>query len=531
MALLAGSKKLNMLLHVVKRRRLVLLLLLCMWAIHLPAKDSRVNMTTELYPKINGTSNVSVATLIKGSEFHDDSKAGIKTLNSLKSFTMLAGVAQVIILVEDSQSCASIPKELSLNIKCVALELRCRHATLIKPTMGCIFHQLRAVATTEVLVFVNSDIVLFDGLMAAVHTLKSTLKRYVIVGRRLDVQHDVRVDVQNRLAHLALERNALHSGILHGDYGLDYFVMKTEHLPTDFPEFLIGTWRWDNTLLALLMSRGFDILDGTSVITALHQGLNSAQKADHTRRVGAEYNDELAYRYMRRAYLVGRVDAADYELKMLDHRLTIVPKPQHRLHSLQKCILRQVSLGKPLLLLLTTTHDLKTLSQMQEWLSTIKGTNHLFLAGNRDDERIISKLNAKVCHVSTEKINERIRPEAALQATNLLKVAQLGVDLVFSLVFAHEPKGITEVLSPIHFGHLSVHLYEANTVIKISSGEAGQEYLRKVAHCQERVSSRVWRCLPCFYSKRKRREFLERRYIQCFHRVWTTSLSINYNSY
>jgi hypothetical protein len=528
MALLAGSKKFNMFL--LKARRLLLLLLLCMWTLHFPANDARANITTELYPKINGTSNVSVATLIKGSEFHDDSKDAIKTLNSLKSFTMLRGVTQVIILVEDSQSCASISKELSFSIKCVALEHRCHHATLFKPTMGCIFQQLRAVATTEALVFVNSDIVLFDGLMAAVHTLKSTLKKYIIVGRRLDVQHDVQVDVQNRLAHVALERNALHRGILHGDYGLDYFVMKTEHLPTDFPEFLIGTWRWDNTLLASFMSRGFDILDGTSVITALHQGLNSAQKADHTRRVGATYNDELAYSYMRRAYLVGRVDAADYELQMLDDRLAIVPKPQHRLHSLHKCILKQVSLGKPLLLLLTTTHDLKTLSQMQEWLSIIKGTNYLFLAGNRDDERTISNLNAKVCLVAPGKIDERSHPEVALQATNLLKVAQLGVDLVFSLVFAHDPTGITEVLSPIHFGHFSVHLYEANTVIKISSGEAGQEYLRKVAHCQERVSSRIWRCLPCFYSKRKHRELLERRYIQCFHRVWTRG-SINYNSH
>lgn len=526
MALLAGPKKLNMLLRAVKRCRLVLLLLLCMWTLHLPANDSRVNMTTELYPKINdGTSNVSVATLIKGSEFHDDSKEAIKTLNSLKSFTMLAGVAQVIVLVEDSPSCASIPKELSLNIKCVALEHRCRHATLFKPTMGCIFDQLRTVATTEVLVFVNSDIVLFDGLMAAVHALKSTLKRYVIVGRRLDVQHDVQVDVQNRLAHLALERNALHMGILHGDHGLDYFVMKTEHLPIDFPEFLIGTWRWDNTLLALLMSRGFDILDGTSVITALHQGLNSAKKAEHRRRVGAEYNDELAYRYMRRAYSVGRVDAADYELKMLHHRLMIVPKPHHRLHSLHKCILRQVSLVEPLLLLSTATLDLKRTRQLRDEMLQMKQKNYLFLAGSVADEEIISKLNAKVCYAPSEKISTHSDPAAALVEANnnLLKVAQLGLDLVFSLAIPHEPDELTEVLSPIHFGQISMNLYETNIVIKISGEEIGLEYLHKVAHCQKQKLSRIWRCLHCAFSASHRIDWLERRYIHCFHNVWIVS--------
>jgi len=500
-------------------RHLFLLGLLCIfsWMLHLPLNDPTVQIATELYPKVNGTSNISVATLIRGSEFQDNSKDAIKTLNSLRSYTMLHGVAEVIVLVEDSQSCALVPKELSI-IKCEALERGCRHATFFKPTMGCIFRQLRRVATTEVLVFVNSDIVLFDGLMAAVHKLKAVFKKYVIIGRRLDVRHEVQVDVQNKPAHLALERNVLKNGVLHGNHGLDYFVMKAEHLPTDFPEFLIGTWRWDNTLLALFMSRGFDILDGTSVITALHQGVNSGQKADHSRRIGSEYNDKLAYGCMRGAFFLGRVDAADYELRMLDHRLAIISKPQHRLHNLHKCILRQVSLVKPLLVFLTITRDLETLSQMQDWLSTIKDKNHLFLVRNRDDERMVSKLNAKVCHISPEKLRKLSDPEASLRATNLLEVAQLGVDLVFSLVFPYEPTAIAEVLSPLHFGQLSVHLYETNTVIKMSSAESGKEYLQKVAHCQRQISSRIWLCFGCFFSTRKRRNLLERRYIQCFRR-------------
>ena len=382
------------------------------------------------------------------------------------------------------------------------------------------FRQLRTIAKTEVLVFVNSDIVLFDGVIAAAQTLESTLKKSVIVGRRLDVPYKVHINARNKLN---LERNARKKGVLHGDYGLDYFIMKTEHLPTDFPEFLIGTWRWDNVLLALLVTQGFDILDGTSVITALHQGVNSAEEADHTLRVGSVYNDELAYSYMRRAYLVGRVNAADYELQMHDNHLALVPRPHHELLGLHKCILRQVSMVKPLLVLSTSTLDLKKLKKVEDWILQHEATNYLFLAGGVRHGEMFSKLNAKVCYASIHKFGTHSDLGAALQATNLLKVAQLGIDIAFSLMFMNEHQDVTEVLSPKHFHQSSLHLYDKNVVMTISAGEAGLAYLQKVVQCQRRAVLRVWLCLRCFFSASERRDMLERQYLRCFHRVWTIS--------
>jgi len=476
--------------------------------------------TVDLYPETTSTSKISVATLVRGSEFGDSTPQAMKTLNSLKSFVMLRDIAQVIVLVEDSGSCAHLPDELSLRVRCAMLASGCHHAFFHKPTIGCVLRQLRSMTTTDVLVFVNSDIVLFDGLMAAIHTLENVSKKYVMVGRRLDVKPGFKVDVRNKLTHKKLELHAREVGFLHGDYGLDYFVMKTEDFPIDLPEFLIGTWRWDNTLLALLMAQSFDVVDGTSVVTAIHQGVNSAQKANHTLRIGAEYNDKLAAACMRKAYILGRVNAADFELQMRHSNLALVPKTHDRVYSLYKCMIRRISFGDPLLVFLANSTHLERLSEMQEWIFSMREINYIIISGDVDDADIISKSEAKVCYAPIAAQSNQLGPLIPATAASLLDVAQLGVDLAFSQVFPIDAEQAKEVLSPVRFGQTSLHVYETNMIVNIVAGEVGLEYLRRVARCQKRASVRVRLCMKCFFSAETRRNLLGRRYMQCFNKVW-----------
>jgi hypothetical protein len=292
--------------------------------------------------------------------------------------------------------------------------------------------------------------------------------------------------------------------------------MKTEDFPIDLPEFLIGTWRWDNTLLALLMAQSFDVVDGTSVVTAIHQGVNSAQKADHTLRIGAEYNDKLAAACMRKAYILGRVNAADFELQMRHSNLALVPKTHDRVYSLYKCMIRRISFGDPLLVFLANSTHLERLSEMQEWIFSMREINYIIISGDVDDADIISKSEAKVCYAPIAAQSNQLGPLIPATAASLLDVAQLGVDLAFSQVFPIDAEQAKEVLSPVRFGQTSLHVYETNMIVNIVAGEVGLEYLRRVVHCQKRASVRIRLCIKCFFSAVTRRNLLGRRYMQCF---------------
>ena len=109
--------------------------------------------------------------------------------------------------------------------------------------------------------------------------------------------------IKERTSHLPLD-----SG-----YAVDYFVARRDDLAdilSGFPPFIIGAWRWDNTLLAhVYRDSKYTVIDGTGGIVALHQ--NTPREKNHEQRRGAQLNDDLARAYSGEDFWFGSIAFAD----------------------------------------------------------------------------------------------------------------------------------------------------------------------------------------------------------------------------
>jgi hypothetical protein len=136
------------------------------------------------------------------------------------------------------------------------------------PLLNDVFEQVQARLAGELLAYVNTDIMLDDGLGQAIVLMAKRFDRFLVVGRRYDVVIDGLFefgdDWQERLRLLADPNR------LHGEFGLDYFGFRAP-LWSDIPPLAVGRMRWDNWLLHQATRYGAETVDGTTFILAVHQ--------------------------------------------------------------------------------------------------------------------------------------------------------------------------------------------------------------------------------------------------------------------
>ena len=139
--------------------------------------------------------------------------------------------------------------------------------------MGCILAKARISAQTDLVAFVNSDIVVFNSFGRAVDHCAKMYTHFAMIGQRTDSEV-ARTEIfksfnSGREAHL--EASTRCGSTLHDKWGLDYFVFRREDTP-DIPEFVVGSWRWDNVLVTTFLARkDLIVVDATKVVVALHQ--------------------------------------------------------------------------------------------------------------------------------------------------------------------------------------------------------------------------------------------------------------------
>jgi hypothetical protein len=237
------------------------------------------------------------------------------------------------------------------HFTCMVLPLRCLHPGYANtPTIDCI---LQTMATTsskqhyDYAVLANGDL-LFPA-KPFVASMRSVVawheNKIVLVGQRTDTTWDqfwsggnfsrlddarpLHLDEYERLHENAREPS--HGAVHHPDFGVDYFVMSASLLPTDFPPFLVGRFRWDNVLLARFLvdggGNGVAVVDATAALPVLHLGgMYSSDPKYHYNRVGARYNDALTREYTSEFYKLGRIRNAAWRLE--ETRVPDTPRRQ-----------------------------------------------------------------------------------------------------------------------------------------------------------------------------------------------------------
>jgi hypothetical protein len=183
--------------------------------------------------------------------------------NALQSWTLLQPRPEVIIFGDDAGTAE------------VCSELRLRHVPDVKttglgtPLVSDMFERAQAEASNDLLCFVNADVILTGESMTAVERVASRMERFLLVGRRLDI------DVTTPLTfdegwEARVQEQARRDGELKSEVWIDWFVFR-RGLFQSLPQFAIGRSGYDNWLLWRAVDTGAALVDATAFVPLIHQ--------------------------------------------------------------------------------------------------------------------------------------------------------------------------------------------------------------------------------------------------------------------
>jgi len=194
---------------------------------------------------------------------------GIIQRNAIQSWLKLSPKPEIILFGNDE------------GVAEVAEEFGILHIPEIKknefdtPLLNSAFSTVKKTAKNEVLVYVNSDIILMSDFIPAVK--KINLDLFLMNGRRRDIDIEKPIDFNNVNWEKKISEEIKNRGVLHGYSGIDYFIFP-KNLPCDLPDFAVGRPGWDNWFIYRIKSMKIPVIDATAAITAVHQNHKSIYK-------------------------------------------------------------------------------------------------------------------------------------------------------------------------------------------------------------------------------------------------------------
>jgi hypothetical protein len=216
---------------------------------------------------------------------------GIIQRNALKSWTLLAPDVEVILFGNDEGATEA------------ARDLGLRHEPHVQRNeqgaklLPYIFGRAQQIARHDILCYANCDIVLTRELVEAARRVASAHSRFLLVGRRWDL--DVTAPLDFSLQHW--ERDLLAQARANGRQRppnwIDFFAFS-RGLFADLQPLVIGRVGWDNYLLRLVRGMNVPVVDGSAVITPVHQNHDYAY---HPQGEYGVWNDAQAQRNIERA--------------------------------------------------------------------------------------------------------------------------------------------------------------------------------------------------------------------------------------
>ena len=184
------------------------------------------------------------------------------------------------------------------------------------PRYDCLFKTASERATTELLMYSNSDMVYFNDLLLAMDKVASEHYDFLMVGQRIDILYPRLLQFTDPNWAYDFQRHVAHYGAPHGKFGIDYFLYRTA-LSRDMPPFIVGRVRWDNWLLAQFIGNQDAVaVDSTRVVMAVH--LNHMRVGDSHSRSGTDYNINLTKADLVDPKKIGDIEMCDYVLAPID---------------------------------------------------------------------------------------------------------------------------------------------------------------------------------------------------------------------
>jgi hypothetical protein len=138
------------------------------------------------------------------------------------------------------------------------------------PLLDDLFRRAEQHASTPLLGYVNGDIILTDDFRVAVDRVRSRYEKFMMVGRRWDLDWSQPLDFSQPGWAEAIRSRALRANMQRPGNYIDYFVFTRWLCDTLLP-LAVGRFSWDNYLLWRARSRGAELVDVSPEVTAIHQ--------------------------------------------------------------------------------------------------------------------------------------------------------------------------------------------------------------------------------------------------------------------
>lgn len=184
--------------------------------------------------------------------------------NAIRSWTLLHPDCEVILFGKDEGTAET------------AAELEMRHVPDVgcsefgTPLVNALFEKANRLAENPILCYINADIILMNDFIQAVQRLIAVKRRFLMVGRRWNLDVTNAVNFSRPDWESALRSEVFDRGELCSHWFIDYFVFRTP-IFGEIPPFAIGRPYFDNWLLWRARSLRVPVIDATEVVTCVHQ--------------------------------------------------------------------------------------------------------------------------------------------------------------------------------------------------------------------------------------------------------------------
>lgn len=189
---------------------------------------------------------------------------GTLQFNAIQSWKQLDSQVEIILIGDDWGTAK------------VAAELQVRHCPKVAktpegtPLVSDAFAQVHQLSNAPVLTYINADIILTQDFLPNIQRVIEVYDDFLLLGRRwnLDITHKIEFSKPDWEAELRKQLDEV--GVFSGIGALDYFVFPKPLFQT-LPDFAVGRPGWDNWMVGEALRRQIPVINGSRVITAIHQ--------------------------------------------------------------------------------------------------------------------------------------------------------------------------------------------------------------------------------------------------------------------
>ena len=137
------------------------------------------------------------------------------------------------------------------------------------PLVHSLFHQARQASESEILIYINADIILLPDILDVIEKIQKLEKDFLLVGRRwdLDISHELNFDGNWSDELIELLNN---KGKLRAPTAMDFFAFPC-NLFQNIPPFAIGRAGWDNWMIYYAVHQPWTVIDATPSLKVIHQ--------------------------------------------------------------------------------------------------------------------------------------------------------------------------------------------------------------------------------------------------------------------